>query len=170
MQAGAEDGGPWKWTSEKKWFWPQGSPARDLGHEQEHESYPRFTSLRHLSILELREQVCCLLVRLLGFYTKKLIIYFGKTLSLGSLNLWTLSSWWGWRGAVVEAGSWLRDRAASPGTIQVVATRSTCAFSWGKWTANSVSIRLWGPHSPFSFHSGAPSFCVHSEYSGSSDG
>jgi len=71
MQAGAEDGGPWKWTSEKKWFWPQGSPARDLGHEQKRESFPRFTSLRHLSILELREQVCRLLVRLLGFYTKK---------------------------------------------------------------------------------------------------
>ena len=88
MQAGAEDGGPWKWTSEKKWFWPRGSPARDLDHEQEHESYPRFTFLRHLSILELREQVCSLLVRPLGFCTKMLIIYFGKTLSLGSPNLW----------------------------------------------------------------------------------
>lgn len=92
--------------------------------EEEHESYPRFTFLRHLSILELREQVYSLLVRPLGFYTKTLIVYFGKTLSLGPPNLWTLSSWWGWRGAVVEAGSWPRDRAASPGTVQAVVTRS----------------------------------------------
>ena len=190
MQAGAEDGGPWKWTSEKKWFWPRGSPARDLDHEQEHESYPRFTFLRHLSILELREQVCSLLVRPLGFCTKMLIIYFGKTLSLGSPNLWTLSSWW--RGPGRGTGSLSRNHPGCsdqahmclllrkvargvlcPSDCEALALHSTSILgprasvstrgtgeqwwinspsSWGKWTANSVSIRLWGPHSPFSFH------------------
>ena len=76
--------------------------------EEEHESYPRFTFLRHLSILELREQVYSLLVRPLGFYTKTLIVYFGETLSLGPPNLWTLSSWG-------VAGSSCRGRVEAEG-------------------------------------------------------
>lgn len=137
-----------KWTSEKKWFWPRGSPARGLGHEQEHESYPRFTFL-HLSILELREQGLQSLGGTTGLLHKN-----ADHLLWENPVTWVPESLdFGARGGGVLA----EGQAASPGTIQVVVTRPTCASAWGKWPEGScvhqtvrplLSTRIlpfWGP-------------------------
>lgn len=177
---------------------------------QEHESYPRFT-FSHLSILELREQVCSLLVRPLGLHKsadhllwENPVTWVPESLDfelvVGVLAEDRASLSRNHSGCSDQAHMCLRlrkkwRRVLCPSDCEALALHSTSILgprasvstqgtteqwwinspsSWGKWTANSVSIRLWGPalslQLPPYKSIGFLSFCVHSEYPGGSDG